>query len=343
MPLIQHKVDLTQQNTFGLSAFAEQYCVLHTIDDLLELIQTSSFKKRSTLIMGGGSNLLFATSSFKGLVIKNEIKGTTLVAEDNDKVLVNVSSGEIWHHFVLHCIQNGWGGVENLSLIPGTVGAAPIQNIGAYGVEVKDIIEDVEAVYLKSGVIEHFTNADCHFGYRDSFFKNQGKGKYFISSVTLRLTKRNHDLRTNYGAIQQTLTSLGIINPTIKDISDAVISIRSSKLPDPSKIGNAGSFFKNPSITNEQFVMIKEKYPTIPSYPGENDLIKLPAAWLIEQCGFKGLTRDNIGVHKDQALVLVNYGNGRGIDIWNLSKEIQEHVHKKFDILLTPEVNIIHD
>ncbi len=341
MPSFQHHVDLTSYNTFGIHVAANQFCALNAVEDAIELFKAKDLNKDNVLIMGGGSNMLFTTPEYAGLVVLNKIEGIDIIHEDEDYVTVKVGSGENWHKLVLHAISNDWGGIENLSLIPGTVGAAPMQNIGAYGVEVREVIQSVEALHLESLTLEHFSNADCQFGYRDSYFKNSGKGKYFISSVTFRLTKRNHKLRTSYGAIQQLLTSASIDQPTIKDISDAVVAIRSSKLPDPKKIGNAGSFFKNPSIDHDQFEAIIKNHPLVPSYPGENGLIKTSAAWLIEQCGFKGMTRENIGVHKEQALVLVNYGNGKGSDVWNLALEIQDHVEKKFGIRLHPEVNII--
>ncbi|HZI23834.1 MAG TPA: UDP-N-acetylmuramate dehydrogenase [Chryseolinea sp.] len=254
---------------------------------------------------------------------------------------MKVGAGENWHQFVLYCVERNWGGVENLSLIPGTVGAAPIQNIGAYGVEIKNIITSVEAMEIDSGEIKTFSNSECNFGYRDSIFKQNEKNKYLISSITLILTRRNHHFNTSYGAIEETLKQQGISHPTVKSISDAVIQIRRSKLPDPQVVGNAGSFFKNPTIDNKLYEFIKKDYPSFPSYPSANGLVKIPAGWLIEQCGWKGKTFDQIGVHKNQALVLVNYGGGEGKRIWQLALDIKASVQQKFNITLQPEVNVI--
>jgi UDP-N-acetylmuramate dehydrogenase len=242
---------------------------------------------------------------------------------------------------VLHCVKNNWGGIENLSLIPGLVGAAPIQNIGAYGTEIKNMITQVEAIDLKTGLTKLFTNEECCFGYRESVFKNALREKYFISSITLTLTKKNHRLNTSYGAIHETLSSMNIEQPTIKSISDAVIAIRQSKLPDPRVIGNAGSFFKNPSITVNHYQSLQKTNTTIPSYPSANQEVKVPAGWLIEQCGWKGKKINHVGVHPKQALVLVNYGDGKGEDVFDLAVKIASSVKEKFNIELTPEVNII--
>lgn len=281
------------------------------------------------------------TKNFEGLVIKVELRGIDVLAEDDETVTVKVGAGEIWHQFVLYCVERNWGGVENLSLIPGTVGAAPIQNIGAYGVEIKNIVISVEAIEIETGQTRTFTNSECNFGYRDSIFKQEMKGKFLISSVTLKLTKRNHQLNTSYGAIDETLKLQGISQPTVKSISDAVIQIRRSKLPDPAVIGNAGSFFKNPTIDVGLYEAIKKDHPSFPSYPSGNGFVKIPAAWLIEQCGWKGKTFDSIGVHKNQALVLVNYGGGDGKKLWQLALDIKASVQKKFNINLQPEVNVI--
>jgi len=256
-------------------------------------------------------------------------------------VTLKVGAGEIWHEFVMYCVERNWGGVENLSLIPGTVGAAPIQNIGAYGVEIKKIINQVDAIEISSGSTRTFTNADCSFGYRDSIFKQEAKDKYLISSITLTLTKKNHQFNTSYGAIEETMNQHGTRPLSVKNISDAVIHIRRTKLPDPARIGNAGSFFKNPSINTELYDFIKKSYPSLPSYPSANGLVKVPAGWLIEQCGWKGKTFDNIGVHQHQALVLVNYGDGSGEKIWQLAMDICASVKDKFNISLQAEVNVV--
>ncbi|HMG91621.1 MAG TPA: UDP-N-acetylmuramate dehydrogenase, partial [Chryseolinea sp.] len=264
-----------------------------------------------------------------------------ILSENEDTVTLKVGAGENWHQFVLHCVERNWGGVENLSLIPGTVGAAPIQNIGAYGVEIKNIITSVEAIEIETGKTKMFSNAECSFGYRDSIFKQREKDRHLISSITLILTKRNHHFNTSYGAIEETLKLQGVPHPTVKNISDAVIQIRRSKLPDPQVVGNAGSFFKNPTIDSTLYESIRKDHPSFPSYPSTNGLVKIPAAWLIEQCGWKGKTFDHIGVHKNQALVLVNYGGGEGKKIWRLALDIKASVQEKFNITLQPEVNVI--
>ncbi|MDV3310392.1 MAG: UDP-N-acetylmuramate dehydrogenase, partial [Cyclobacteriaceae bacterium] len=259
-----------------------------------------------------------------------------------DTVTLEVGSGEEWHGFVRYCVERDWGGVENLSLIPGTVGAAPMQNIGAYGVEIRETIVHVDAIDVTSGLSRRFSNEACAFGYRESVFKNALKGQYFISSVTLRLTRRNHVINISYGALKETLARHGVTSPGVRDVSEAVIAIRKSKLPDPATIGNAGSFFKNPSVDADTLAFIRSKADHVPTFPGEGGLTKVPAGWLIEQCGWKGVTLGNIGVHKHQALVLVNYGGGSGADIWNLAMKIQESVKEKFGVTLQPEVNVIH-
>jgi UDP-N-acetylmuramate dehydrogenase len=337
---ILENVDLQSFNTFGIKVFGSRFVTIASVKEAQALFLSPLFKNSKHLILGGGSNVLF-TKNFDGLVVKVELRGIEILKEDDDTVTLKVGAGEIWHQFVLHCVERNWGGVENLSLIPGTVGAAPIQNIGAYGVEIKNIIISVEAVEISTGKIRSFTNAECDFGYRDSIFKQRAKDKYLISSITLKLTKRDHELNTTYGAIEETLKQRGIIHPTVKDISDAVIHIRRSKLPDPEVIGNAGSFFKNPTIDSKLYESIKKGHPSFPSYPSGDGLVKIPAAWLIEQCGWKGKTFDAIGVHKNQALVLVNYGGGDGKQIWQLALDIKASVQERFDINLQPEVNVI--
>lgn len=340
MASIQENVELLPYNTFKIAARAKFFTTVESVEEARELFQTPIFKNNPVLILGGGSNILF-TGDFNGLVVKNELKGITVVEEDDRHVKVRALAGENWHQFVMYCVDRGYGGVENLSLIPGTVGAAPMQNIGAYGVEMKDVIYEVEAIDISSGALTSFSNAACKFGYRESIFKHEAKGKYFISSITLTLTKQDHRFNTSYGAISDVLKEQfgGVVS--IKNISDAVIHIRQSKLPDPKVIGNAGSFFKNPSIPVEEFNTIKTQFASVPSFPGENGMIKVPAGWLIEQCGWKGKTLGNIGVHKLQALVLVNYGGGKGNDLWKLALNIQSTVFEKFGITIHPEVNVI--
>jgi UDP-N-acetylmuramate dehydrogenase len=337
---IQKQINLQPYNTFGIQAYAKYFTIVRSMDDIEELIQSEIFTNEKYFFIGGGSNILL-TRDFDGLIIKIELKGIETLHEDEDNITVRVQAGENWHAFVQFCVAHNYGGVENLSLIPGTVGAAPMQNIGAYGVEIKDIINSVEAVEIASRSIKNFNNAECHFGYRESIFKQEARDKYIISSVTLTLTKKNHKYHVSYGAIRDTLKQQGVEDITVKAVSDAVIFIRQTKLPDPSRIGNAGSFFKNPSIQADLLDLIKKDHPTIPTFPSENKLIKIPAAWLIEQCGWKGKTFDNIGVHKDQALVLVNYGGGKGENIWQLAMKIQQSVREKFNITLQPEVNVI--
>lgn len=340
MPAILNNVDLLPYNTFKIKASAKYFTTIHSIDDARELFQSEVFKKEQRLFLGGGSNILL-TKDFDGLVIRNAMTGIQTERESDDTITLNVGSGENWHAFVMYCVDRNYGGIENLSLIPGTVGAAPMQNIGAYGVEVKEVIDTVEAVDISTGAIKTFANNECHFGYRESIFKQQAKEKYLISSVTLTLTKKNHRLNISYGAIKDTLALLGSPDLSVKAVSDAVIHIRRSKLPDPAVIGNAGSFFKNPSIPADLHDLIKKTHPSLPGFTSEQNMIKVPAAWLIEQCGWKGKTFGNIGVHPLQALVLVNYGGGEGEKIWQLAMDIQASVKEKFNITLQPEVNVI--
>lgn len=337
---ILENVDLQPYNTFGIQAYAKYFTALRSLDDGRELLASDLFKKEKHLFLGGGSNMLF-TKNYDGLVVKVEIGGTDIIDENDDRVTLKVGAGENWHRFVLYCVSHDFGGVENLSLIPGTVGAAPMQNIGAYGVEIKKNILQVDCLEISTGKSVVFTNAQCHFGYRESIFKHEAKDKYLISSVTLTLTKKDHQFNTSYGAIEEVLKQNGVEKLSVKSISDAVIHIRSTKLPDPARIGNAGSFFKNPSITPELHDFIKNDYPSLPSFPSPDGLVKIPAAWLIEQSGWKGKTFDNIGVHQHQALVIVNYGGGSGEKIWELATRIRDSVKQKFNISLQPEVNVI--
>lgn len=330
---------LKSYNTFGLDVVSKNFIEVSDSQELKFILHEISLKKEPLLILGGGSNILF-TKNFDGIVLKNGILGLEVVKENDDFVEVKVGAGEQWHGFVLWCIKQGYGGVENLSLIPGTVGAAPMQNIGAYGVEIKDVFVSLEALNLETLEFEIFNNSDCQFGYRQSVFKNIKKDKYIITDVTFKLSK-NPVLNTSYGAIKDVLDEHGVTNPSIKTVSDAVIEIRSSKLPDPSKIGNAGSFFKNPVITQSVFEKLKNNYHDIPSYLLQDGLVKLPAAWLIEHCGWKGKRRGEIGVHDKQALVLVNHGNGHGSDIYQLAIDIQASVKNKFGIELEMEVNVV--
>jgi len=284
---------------------------------------------------------MLLTKNIEQLVVHLDCKGISIDKEDEDFVYLTVNSGENWHDFVLFCVEQNYGGVENLSLIPGNVGTCPIQNIGAYGVEVKNVITKVEAVEIASTKLHTFANKDCKFGYRNSIFKNEAKNKYAITSVSFKLTKQKHILNTSYGAIETELASKNITNPSLKEVSNAVIAIRKSKLPDPKKIGNSGSFFKNPVISKSHFLELQNQYPNIPSYIISEDEIKVPAGWLIETAGFKGKRFGNYGVHEKQALVLVNYGNATGKEIYALAQKIKETILNQFSIHLEIEVNII--
>lgn len=335
--MLQTNVNITPFTTFGIETNAAFFAPFSSVQELRVLL--SEVKDKPLLILGGGSNVLFQ-NDFKGIILRNEIKGMTVEKEDESHVFIKVGAGEVWHDFVLHTISKGWGGIENLSLIPGSVGASPMQNIGAYGVEIKNIFESLEALEIATGKLHTFSHEACQFGYRESIFKKELKGKYVITSVSYRLSKRPQ-VNTSYGAIEDELKSRGITKPTIKDVSDAVIAIRQSKLPDPKEIGNAGSFFKNPVIPLAQYQALKERYEHIPSYKVDEQNVKVPAGWLIDQAGWKGKTIGDYGVHKRQALVLVNYGKAKGIDIYNLSEEIIHDIQKRYGIHLEREVNII--
>lgn len=336
--MIKSDVSLKAYNTFGIDASAKFFSEVSNEDQVRATIQDRLFTDNKNLILGGGSNLLF-TKNYDGIVVKNNISGIEVIKETEDNVYVKVGGGVVWHEFVLHCINKGWSGVENLSLIPGSVGASPMQNIGAYGVEIKNIFEELEAINLNTGEIDYFNNADCAFGYRESVFKKSLKGQYLISRVTYKLSKQSN-FNTSYGAINQQLEAMNISELSAKTISDAVVAIRKSKLPDPKKIGNSGSFFKNPIVAKAKFENLKNKFPDIVGYTSGDSHIKLAAGWLIDQAGWKGKTINNYGVHKNQALVLVNYGGATGKEIYNLSEEIMQSINEKFDIVLEREVNI---
>ena len=326
---------LKKLNTFGIEAVADRFVSVRTVEELRQVLAQNPSPVR---ILGGGSNVLL-TGDLPGLVIKNEIGGIRIVTEDAESAIVAAGGGVNWHELVLWTIGKKLGGIENLSLIPGNAGAAPIQNIGAYGVEVKDVFHHLEAVEMITGELNIFNREDCRFGYRDSVFKNELKGKYCITKIFLRLSK-NHEPNTNYGDIQRTLTERGIEKPTIRDVSNTVIHIRQSKLPDPAEIGNAGSFFKNPEIEDVHFQQLRVEFPNIVHYELPNGRVKIPAGWLIEQAGWKGKRFGDAGCHVRQALVLVNYGGASGADILDLAKKIQASVEEKFGIRLTPEVNV---
>lgn len=335
--MIHQNVNLKPCNTFGIEVFASGFAQFSTISELKTILQSNTYPQ--LLVLGGGSNLLL-TKDFNGLVLKNEIQGFKILNETFDKVIVEAGAGEIWHDFVLNCIENQYAGVENLSLIPGSVGASPMQNIGAYGVELKDIFHHLNAYHIGSGEMHIFDKESCHFGYRESVFKNIYKDQYIICSVAFELSK-SPKINTSYGAIEAELKTRNILEPTIRDVSNAVISIRQSKLPDPKVLGNAGSFFKNPVVDEVVVKKIQENYPDIPNYPASDGKRKLAAGWLIEQAGWKGKTIETYGVHKLQALVLVNYGGSTGNQIFNLSTQIIESIEQKFDVTLEREVNIL--
>ncbi len=335
---ILNNISLKTFNTFGIEASAKQFVDITSTKELIEVLQSKQFPNK--FILGGGSNMLL-TQDVDALVVHINNKGKEVIKEEGDYVYVKIQAGENWHEFVLWCINNNFGGVENLSLIPGNVGTSPIQNIGAYGVELKDVFEECEAINKSNLKTRTFKKEECNFGYRNSIFKQAEKGNYIINNVTFKLTKSNHKLNTSYGAILSELKENKNSNPTIKDVSNAVINIRQSKLPDPKEIGNSGSFFKNPVINISHFNKLQNNFPEIPNYVVSNTEIKIPAGWLIEKAGFKGKRFGNYGVHKKQALVLVNYGSANGNDILKLSQLIQQTIKRIFNIKLEAEVNVI--
>lgn len=336
--IIQKDISLKDYNTFGINAKAKQYLNVENLDQLKNILKDNT--SENLFILGGGSNLLL-TKDIDTLVLHINLKGIRVKSQTETHVVVEAQAGENWHSFVLWCIEKGYGGVENLSLIPGNIGTAPMQNIGAYGVEIKDVFNNCEAITIKDQSTRLFSKADCKFGYRESVFKQELKGQYIITSVSLKLTKSNHNLKIDYGAIKTELEALHIEHPSIKDISNAVINIRQSKLPDPKDIGNSGSFFKNPIISKLDFLDLQKQFPKIPHYVVSDSEVKIPAGWLIETAGFKGKRFGDYGVHNKQALVLVNYGNAKGIDIFQLAQLIQKTVFRLFNISIETEVNII--
>jgi len=335
---IQENISLKPYNSFGIDVKARFFAEIFDEADLKTLFQYELVKSQKILVVGGGSNVLF-TEDFNGLVIKISIKGISVVT-DNNKIWVSAGAGEVWNDFVTYCVRHHYAGVENLSLIPGTVGASPIQNIGAYGVELKDVFESCTAFEIATGLIKTFSFADCHFGYRESAFKNDLKGQYIITGVTFRLSAEAK-INISYGAIEAELEKRGITDPDIADVSAAVSHIRVSKLPDPSTIGNAGSFFKNPVIEKHEFADIVAKHPDVVHYPTADNKIKLAAGWLIEQCGWKGKVVGNTGTWKNQALVLVNHGGASGREVYDLSAQIIDSVKSTFGVTLEREVNIL--
>ena len=331
-------VSLKPYNTFGIDLPAEAFVEIDSLDTLLKALSIEDHP--DFFILSGGSNLLL-TAPLRALVLYINIQGKEILSQDGQTAIIRAMAGENWHELVLWSLGKGLGGLENLALIPGKCGTAPIQNIGAYGVELKDVFHACEAVEMATGILHRFTAEDCSFGYRDSFFKQEGKGKYIITSVELKLTQTNHRLSTSYGAIQEELHRIGISEPAPGDVAKAVIAIRQSKLPDPKVLGNSGSFFKNPVIPTAQYAILKERFPELPGYPQEGARVKVPAGWLIEKCGFKGYRKGDAGVHQKQALVLVNYGNASGQEVLKLARQIQQTVQETYGIAIVPEVNIV--
>ncbi|MES2576300.1 MAG: UDP-N-acetylmuramate dehydrogenase [Bacteroidota bacterium] len=329
---------LKKYNTFGIEAKAKQFVAVHSEQDLKTILQENKSQKK--FILGGGSNMLL-TKDIDALVIHIDLKGKKIIEENDDFVWVESQAGESWHEFVLWTIDQNFGGLENMSLIPGNVGTTPVQNIGAYGTEIKDTFVSCEAMTIENQEMKTFTKDECHFGYRESVFKNEVKNQYIITSVVFKLTKTNHKINTSYGDISSELEKNNITNPTLKDVSNAVIAIRQSKLPDPKELGNSGSFFKNPILLKSDFEKIHQQFPDMKYFDISETEVKVPAGWLIEQAGFKGKRFGDAGIHKNQALVLVNYGNATGQEILNVSKDIQETIFKTFGIHIEAEVNVI--
>ncbi len=337
--IISSNISLKPYNTFGIDASAKFFTSIQSIENIKELLQSTEYKNNKHLILGGGSNMLL-TQNVDAIVVKNNLKGIVIVKENEDSVFVKCAGGEVWHEFVMWCIDKNFGGLENLSLIPGCTGASPMQNIGAYGVEIKDTFYELEAIHSITGEQKTFSKSECEFGYRESVFKHQFKNQFIITSVTFQLSKKP-TFHVEYGAIKQELDVMNISELSIKAISQAVINIRSSKLPNPKEIGNAGSFFKNPEVQASVYENLKINFPNIVAYPLENGNYKLAAGWLIEQSGLKGYRVGDAGVHKLQALVLVNYGGATGNEIYNLSTHVLQTVKAKFGVDLEREVNII--
>lgn len=338
MKFLNQMYSLKAYNTFGIEVNAKEFISVSSLPELQSVLE--KYKHEEIFVLGGGSNMLL-TQDIQKPVVHINLTGIQIVKQDKSHVWVEVQAGENWHQFVLWTLENDFGGIENLSLIPGNIGSAPIQNIGAYGVELKDVFDSCKAINIKTQEIKTFTLAECKFGYRESVFKSSEKDKYIILSVTLKLTKKDHKISTSYGVISNELQKMEIYNPTIQDISKAVIAIRQSKLPDPKEIGNSGSFFKNPVVTRKTFEKVQEQYPEMPFYEVSENEIKIPAGWLIETAGFKGKRFGDAGVHQKQALVLVNYGNATGKEIYDLAKTIQKTILDKFGIVIETEVNIV--
>ena len=331
----QKDISLRTYNTFGIDVKSKKFIGIQSTDVLKAVLVEN--QGAQVLLLGGGSNLLL-TKDFDGLTIRIENRGIEILKEDEYGARIKVAAGENWHDFVLWCLKKDFGGVENLALIPGSVGAAPIQNIGAYGVELSQVFESCEAMSRETGEIKTFNKTECEFGYRNSIFKNTLKEQYIITSVEFNLTKAPHQINTSYGGLSEKIESK---SPSIQTVAQTVIEIRSAKLPDPRHIGNSGSFFKNPVLGSEQFAALQQQYPNLPHYPDQKGKVKIPAAWLIDYLGFKGYRKNDTGVHQNQALVLVNYGNASGAEIKKLAQQIKDKVLENFKIDLEFEVNIL--
>ncbi len=336
--IIKENISLKEFNTFGLEVKAKYAAQVFNNRELKEILSSTKFKNIPKLILGGGSNILL-TNDYDGIVIKISIGGIKIIKEDKDIVFIEAGAGVTWNALVTYCVEKNFGGIENLSLIPGTVGAAPIQNIGAYGQELKDTLFSLKGFYIDSIIEETFQNNECKFGYRDSIFKNELKGKFVITSIVLKLNK-NPNLNISYGSVKNEIDKLNLKKITVREVSNVISEIRRNKLPDPAVIGNAGSFFKNPEVLEQKFLEIKNNYPDVIAYKQENGNYKIAAGWIIEKCGWKGKRVGNTGTHEKQSLVLVNYGGADGKEILSLAKEINRSVKEKFDIELTEEVNI---
>ena len=337
--LVQHQVELQSLNTLGIPAKARLFVSVESVEQLQHILRETQIDEQRIFVLGGGSNILLA-NDFDGLVLQMDIKGKEVIKETEKHVWLRIGGGENWHRTVRYAVKKGWGGIENLSLIPGRVGAAPIQNIGAYGVELVDVFEELEAVELATAQNRKFQKEECEFGYRESIFKGPLKGKYAVTHITLKLDK-NPTINSSYGAIQSELEKRGIESPTIRDISDIVIDIRNRKLPKPENLGNAGSFFKNPIIDTQEFERLQQSFPEMPGYALGDETTKVPAGWLIEEAGWKGKVLGNTGTYKQQALVIVNHGGATAEEVLKLARKIQQSVKEKFEIDLIPEVNII--
>lgn len=335
---IQHNFSLKNYNTFGIEVKAKQFVAVHSVDELKTILENHQNDKK--FILGGGSNMLL-TKDVDALVIHIDLKGKKIIKEDNDFVWIECKAGENWHEFVLWTIEQNFGGLENMSLIPGNVGTTPVQNIGAYGTEMKDTFVSCDAMEIATQKMKTFAKEECNFGYRESIFKHDVKDQFVITSVVFKLTKHNHKINIEYGDIKAELAKNNIENPTIKDVSNAVIAIRNSKLPNPKELGNSGSFFKNPVISREHFLKVQTQFPDVKYFEVSETEVKVPAGWLIEHAGLKGYRKDDAGVHKNQALVIVNHGNATGKELFELSKFVQKTVFDKYGIAIEAEVNVI--